>query len=163
MPTPLLTTQPKLSRYFNWAEVTRSDIAERKGILNSLPLALVPSAQYTAYKMDEVRMMLNRPVLISSWYRSLELNRMLGSKDTSAHVQGLGVDWICPEFGLPFEVAKHLASRKSSLDFDQLILEHTWIHISFARFSEPKRQVLSLLQNGGYAIGLTDKFGTPYK
>ena len=158
--TPL--TQDNLTEHFFLSEVTHSDIAERKSMDNTLPADLMTAAYKTAVGMEKVRACLgNKSISVSSWYRCLQLNQFLGSKDTSQHRKAEAVDFTCPAYGSPADVVKKLAANKDLIRFDQLILEHTWIHISWN--SNPggtqKGEVLSLLSNGGYAIGITDKFG----
>ena len=49
---------------------------------------------------------------------------------TSAHRTGHAVDFVCPEFGTPAQVAAHLAKHLPK--FDQLIEEFGgWVHIGF--------------------------------
>jgi hypothetical protein len=155
-------TQNNLTEHFYLTEVTDSIIAERNNIDNSLPADLMTTAYKTAVGMEKVRACLgNKAISVSSWYRCLQLNRILRSKDTSQHRKAEAVDFICPAYGTPADIVKKLAENKDLIRFDQLILEHTWVHISWN--SNPsgvqKGEVLSLLSNGGYAIGITDKFG----
>lgn len=153
----------KLSDHFSLDEAIISDTAERYGISNEPDKVTVAVMGLSAVGMERVRASLgNKPILISSWYRSLQLNRVLKSKDTSQHVKGEAIDFICPGFGSPLDICKQLIKYKELIRYDQLILEHTWAHISFAISSgKPKGQVLSLLATGGYASGLTDKKGNP--
>jgi hypothetical protein len=154
-----------LTEHFSLEEVTQSSLASRSGIDNSLPPKLIDAVTSTAKGMERVRALLgNLPVSITSWYRCPELNMALGSKLTSQHVKGEAVDFICPAFGTPLQICKRLLYVKELIRFDQLILEHTWIHISWkADPATPQRsQVLSLLATGGYAAGLTDRNGVSY-
>lgn len=152
-----------LSNYFTWEEVIHSNTAERKGFDNSLPPNLVSNVLYAASKMDYVRTILATPILVDDWYRCLDLNRFLGSKDNSDHCIGTAIDFISPHFGSPLAICKYLLQYKDSVNWKQLILEYTWVHISFEVSTEipAKKEVLTLLSNGGYARGLTDRFGEP--
>jgi hypothetical protein len=144
-----------ISKYFSWTEVTASDTAARLGIDNTL---LSPrtkeAASITAAHMDIVREFLGHPIHVNSWYRCLELNSVIGSKATSQHPKGEAVDFICPAFGTPAQICAAILA--SNLDFDQLIMEHTWVHISFSSMPNVhnRRQVLTLLKDGTYAKGL---------
>lgn len=144
-------------------EVVASQTASRHKINNLVPPDLLDAVQSTARQLDNVRDSLRRPILVSSWYRCLELNRLLRSSDTSQHVKGQAVDFVSPGFGSPAVICKSLVAAASQLNFDQLILEHTWVHISFIPANipnvKPRNQVLSLLSNGKYAIDLTNKSG----
>jgi hypothetical protein len=76
--------------------------------------------------------LLNKPVNISSGYRCLQVNRRLGSKDTSQHLKAEAVDFKCELFGSPKKVFD--AIKASNIQFDQLILEfNLWVHISFVK------------------------------
>jgi len=148
-----------LSEHFTLAEATHSQEAARKGIDNSLPSGeVVMTAAKTAVKLEKVRVILgNKPISVSSWIRCLALNRALKSKDDSKHVLGEAVDFICPAFGSPLDICRELIRQKVLVGFDQLILEHTWVHISWNALPNAiqRGQVLSLLSTGGYANGLT--------
>ena len=119
----------KLSRYFSLEEMTFSQTAVRKGIENDPSKAVIENLMHTAAEMDKVRTLLNRPVLVSSGYRSPELNKAIGGAATSAHMTGFAVDFTCPEYGTPKDIFN--AIRKSNIRYDQLIEEGQWVHISF--------------------------------
>jgi hypothetical protein len=119
----------KLTEHFSLDELTASETALRKGIDNTPPPAVTEKLRMLAATLEQVRSLLgNNSIRISSGYRSLELNRAIGSGDLSAHVLGYAVDFTCPKFGTPKEVAKKIA--ESPIKFDQLIYEGTWIHLS---------------------------------
>jgi zinc D-Ala-D-Ala carboxypeptidase len=154
-----------LTEHFFLSEVTHSDTASRLKIDNSLPPELVGAVIKTAVGMEKVRASLgNLPISISSWYRCLALNAAVRSKPTSQHIKGEAVDFTCPSFGSPLQVCKHLMEFKDLIRWDQLILEHTWVHISWNSIpsSSQRGEVLSLLSTGGYATGLTSANGEPY-
>jgi hypothetical protein len=119
----------KLSEHFNLDEFTASETAVRKGIDNTPPPVVTEKLRMLANTLEQVRTLLgNNSIRISSGYRCLALNRAIGSGDTSAHVLGYAVDFTCPKFGTPKEVANKIA--ESPIKFDQLIYEGTWIHLS---------------------------------
>lgn len=151
-----------LSSHFTFQEVIKSSIADRYGIDNSIPADILPAIMNTAAHMELVRLALRGNVIdVDSWYRCLELNQLLKSKDTSQHLKGEAVDFICPDFGAPLEIVRTLSQNFKLLQFDQLILEHTWVHISFNSIPDgkPRGQVLTLLSDKTYAVGITDKYG----
>ncbi len=154
-----------LSLHFSLAEATASETAERSGISNQPSDHELEVMTQTAEHMELVRTILGaKPLHINSWYRCLELNRAIGSKDTSQHIQGCAVDFIAPCYGEPLTICRKLIELVDQVQFDQLILEHTWVHISFAiPSSKPRHQVLSLIEGGHYATGLTDKHGVHYE
>jgi hypothetical protein len=157
-------TPMNLSAHFSLAEATRSAKAETLNILNIAPLSVIATMRETAAKLEIVRDILKRPISIDSWFRCAALNQAVGSKDTSQHRVGEAVDFICPTYGTPLDICRAIIKNKDQIKFDQLILEHSWVHVSFSILSgKPRGQVLSLLNTGGYATGLTDPKGTPYK
>ena len=118
-----------LSEHFNLNEFTASETATRKGIDNTPPAVVTERLRMLAATLEQVRSLLgNNSIRISSGYRCLALNRAIGSGDLSAHVLGYAVDFTCPKFGTPKEVANKIA--ESAIKFDQLIYEGTWIHLS---------------------------------
>lgn len=119
----------KLSPNFTLDEFTTSETALRKGIDNTPTPLVTEKLRMLAATLEQVRSLLgNNSIRISSGYRCLALNRAIGSGDLSAHVLGYAVDFTCPKFGTPKEVANKIA--ESPIKFDQLIYEGTWIHLS---------------------------------
>lgn len=154
-----------LSPHFTLQEAVFSEIAERHGINNSSPpQAVVDAARHTAERMEIVRTLLGAPIRISSWIRCPSLNAVLKSKPTSQHILGEAVDFTCDRFGTALEICTYLLGAQTRVRWHQLILEHTWVHISWKSDPNSKQagQVLSLLADGGYATGLTDRRGIAY-
>lgn len=150
-----------LSEHFSWAEAS---VTNHREIDNVIPSSLISAIKNTARGMERVRAALgDKSISISSWYRCPQLNTAVGSASTSQHLKGEAVDFICPKFGTPLEIVRILAKYPELIRFDQLILEYTWVHISFN--SDPnasqRHQVLTLLKNKKYAIGITDLNGAP--
>ena len=135
----------QLSPHFSLSEFTISQTASRLGVDNTPDETVIARLKQTAEGMEEVRDLLGgKPILISSGYRSLPVNRALGSSDTSAHVKGYAVDFICPAFGSPLAICKAL-SKSKGFEFDQLIEEKgQWVHISF----DPRMRREVLTYNG---------------
>lgn len=149
-----------LTENFSWQEAR---VTNHRDYDNYIPDLIVSAIKSTARRMERVRALLgNVPISVSSWYRCPDLNKAIGGSTRSQHMLGEAVDFICPRFGSPLEICRHLTYFKDLLGFDQLILEHTWVHISFPSIPNavPKGQVLTLLQNKrSYAHGLTDLKG----
>lgn len=145
----------QLSQHFSLAEATRSDAARMLGIDNSPTIAQHRrNLEYTAQQMERVRRVLgNRPLIVSSWYRNPTVNRAVGGVSNSAHAQGLAVDFTARGLSV-LDACRALVA--SDIQFDQLIYEyHRWVHIGFSR-TAPRRQVLHILQGRGYAFGLPE-------
>lgn len=147
-----------LTPHFDLYDFLKSQKAEDLGIDNTPPDAIVHALKLNAERMEWVRIALdNKPIIVSSGYRCPDLNAAIGSKPSSDHVKGLATDFVCPAFGTPAEICRHL--QTCDLAFKQLIYERTWVHISWDIVAElsgaaPKRQVLTLLAGGGYGAGV---------
>lgn len=152
-----------LSPHFSYAEGTISESAPRLGIDNTPSQEILRQMQNTASYLEKVRDLLGNPIHVNSFYRSPALNAAIGGVPTSQHCKGEAADIICPQYGSCYDICKAIiAAGPDAIPFDQLILEHTWVHISFLNpGSTPRGQVLSLLATGHYASGLTDKNGVP--
>lgn len=137
----------QLSDHFNLAELTVSETAARKGISNKPNAAMVDQLILTADRMEGVRQLLgNKPIIVLSGYRSPAVNKAVGGSSTSAHMSGQAVDFICPKFGTPAQVAAHLA--KHLKDYDQIIEEFgQWVHIGFGP-GKRKQQLTARKQAG---------------
>ncbi|MBH9536932.1 D-Ala-D-Ala carboxypeptidase family metallohydrolase [Novosphingopyxis sp. YJ-S2-01] len=121
----------KLTDHFTLAEMTASQIASRRGIDNTPGPAERKALRILCERvLEPVRAHFGRPVVISSGYRSPELNHAIGGSGDSQHSKGEAADFTIP--GLPnIEVARWMQAR---LNYDQLIYEFGptgWIHVSF--------------------------------
>lgn len=139
-----------LSPNFTLAELT---ITQQRGLDNTPSEVVLARLRTLAEHLEKVKAILGGvPILVNSAYRSPAVNKAVGSKPTSAHIQGWAADFIAPRFGTPFQVATALARDLKA--FDQLIYEGTWIHLSIdPRF---RGQVLTM-RGGKYLPGLQEK------
>lgn len=120
-----------LSPHFTLAELTVSEMAARKGIDNTPPDAVIARLKHAALGLEAIRIRLGAPIIVSSGYRSPDLNKAVGGSKTSAHMDGDAVDFICPGYGAPGAIVSAL--KDSGIAFDQLIEEFgRWVHVSFA-------------------------------
>jgi len=136
------------------SELLASDTATRLGLDN------IPDAQalgnlrnILAPGLQRLRDLLGAPISVSSAYRSPAVNRAVGGAASSQHMLGLAADIRCASFGPPKAVAKRCMEHASSLRYDQLIWEGTWVHISFVP-GVPRGQVLTAQFSGGKATYL---------
>jgi uncharacterized protein YcbK (DUF882 family) len=97
----------QVTKNFTLAELLHSNTAVRKGIEN------IPSTDHQAnlitacHELFQPMRDVFKPVLISSGYRSIAVNKAVGGSDKSAHCVGYAIDFISPSFGSP-KVAKFL-------------------------------------------------------
>jgi zinc D-Ala-D-Ala carboxypeptidase len=173
----------QLSDHFSLAEAVFSDTALRMGIDNAPSEKVLANMRQAALiGMEPIRRLLNVPVRVNSWFRCEELEKALCRKDYARwcakrrlpafdesgefgrawatyfalkqHPQGFAIDWVAPDFGTPAECSR--AVRDSGIKFDQLIMEGTWCHASFA--PAMRRQILSAtFENGtpSYSQGIS--------
>ncbi len=138
----------KLSPNFTLEELTHSETAVRRGINNEANPVIQNNLTIVAANMESVRELLDSsPITISSGFRNMEVNRIIGGSTKSAHMLGWAVDFICPRFGTPKQIVDKL--KDSDIKFDQVIEEGTWVHISFA--PERRRQILKATFKNGKA------------
>lgn len=136
----------RLSPHFSLEELTHSDTAVRLGIDNTPTAEVIDNLIFLAEKLEDVRNLLRCPMLISSGYRSRDLNDHLGSKRTSQHITGNAVDFIAPSFGNPESIVKAIV--ESDIEYDQVILEfNKWVHLSFTK-STPRKKSLIIDKKG---------------
>ena len=95
--------------------------------------------------LQPLRNHLKKPVVISSGYRSEDVNRAVGGVKGSQHLKGEAAD-------IHVENTEHLLKIMHFImdetDFDQLIWEKNkqgtqWVHVSYKRNGVNKHQVLS--------------------
>ncbi len=129
----------KLSEHFTLEQFSFSEVAARRGLDNTPGRIVITNLGLVAAVMERIRTLLgDRPIVVHSGYRSVEVNQAVGGVATSAHCHGLACDFVCPAFGTPVEVA--LAILKSDLEYDQLILEYGWVHVGLAQEGLLSRQ-----------------------
>jgi zinc D-Ala-D-Ala carboxypeptidase len=139
----------RLSENFSLEELTASETAARKGIDNTPSEEVINNLKRLAAALQEVRALLNhRAILISSGYRSHELNQAVGGSATSDHCKGLAADFICPSYGTPNDIIRAIAA--SGLSFKQVIREFDrWVHLSIPEEGqEPRKQALIIDREG---------------
>ena len=148
----------QLSKNFSLEEMERSQTAQRMGIKNKAGSGEIKNLTDLCYNvLEPCRAKFDKPIRISSGYRSEELCVAIGSKKTSQHALGMAVDMEIPSES-NLKVALWL---QNNVDFDQLILEYYtgeansgWIHVSFHEGNN-RKQVLTF-DGKSYTNGLPD-------
>ena len=144
-----------ISAHFTLGEFTASELAARNNIDNTPPPDQVANLKRLAAVMEDVRAALGgKSIYITSGYRCSKLNKLVGSKPTSAHVNGMACDFKCPSYGTPKDIVEAL--QAFLIPYDQLILEFYnpttgdgWVHIGLG--SNPRRQVLTINSMGTFS------------
>jgi uncharacterized protein YcbK (DUF882 family) len=150
----------QLSKHFTLEEFEKSQTATRKGIKNKAGSGEVKSLGDLCYEiLEPVRAKFDKPVTVTSGFRSEELCEAIGSKKTSQHAKGQAVDFEIA--GIPnIKIAYWI---QNNCDFDQLILEYYcptdgakgWVHVSYNEAGANRKQVLTF-DGKQYSNGLPD-------
>jgi len=140
-----------LTPHFTLAEMTASQMANREGLDNTPDSKTIANLVELCRTLEGVRDLVDRPILVSSGYRSAALNRKVGGAASSAHVLGLAADILAVSMS-PRDLARRIID--SDLSFDQLILEYDgWVHLGLSE-APLRREVLTIRKGTGYLPGL---------
>lgn len=135
---------------FKAIDFFKSNIAKKYKINNFVKSqTIIDNLSVVADKIQEVRNLLNCPIIISSAYRCHALNELVKGEKYSQHLYGQAIDFIAPEFGSPEEIVLFLKEMK--VEVDQCLIEDGWVHLSirknmnrnqFAKLSKDKFEVV---------------------
>jgi len=147
----------QLSKHLVLAEVTRSESAKRKGISNMPTPEHIENFKLIAQKVFEpIREHFKVPILISSGYRSKELNAAIGGSLTSQHCSGEALDLDMD--GTSVTNKQIFDFIKNNLVFDQLIWEFgtkdnpDWVHVSYESTGKQRKQILRATKVNGKTV-----------
>lgn len=147
-------SQDQLSKNFSLNELQASRTASLYGISNLANEAVVGALKALVERLlQPLRDMLEKPIKISSGYRCPELNRRIGGVRSSQHCLGEAVD-ISVDGLTTLELARLIIA--SGLEFDQLIDEQNWIHVSYKEGCNRNQVLTAKFSNGkaSYTEGL---------
>ena len=102
---------------------------------------------------EPLRMWVNGPIKINSFFRSPELNKAIGGSSKSQHCHGQAID-IDDTFGRATN-AEMFEFIKKHLDFDQIIWEFgdednpDWVHISYVSEEQNRNRCLQAYKEKG--------------
>jgi zinc D-Ala-D-Ala carboxypeptidase len=122
---------------FNYNEFVYSDTATKNNIEN------VPSPDQIengkALFENIIKPLRDKygEIRITSAYRNQELNTLVGGVPNSQHMTGQAVDIQTPTVSR-YQVAQWIIEN---LEYDQLIIEPTWLHISYSRTKNRKENL----------------------
>lgn len=129
----------RISKNFRFAEFEASEMAARYRIINVITdwgvrdniIALVREV------LQPLRDAWGKPLVINSGYRCPKLNKAVGGVAESQHVKGEAADVACDS---PQELARTVV--RLGLDFDQMIVYPTFVHLSHTEEKVNRRQIL---------------------
>lgn len=150
----------KLSQNFALHEFTKSQTASRRGIDNTPPPEHIENLRMLCERvLQPLRETIKVPIIVTSGYRSPELNEAIGGSATSHHCKGMAADIE----------ALHLDNRRLAmlieslhLPYTQLILEcyesgkpnSGWVHVSYD--PDDVRSDVLTYANGKYTAGIME-------
>ena len=144
----------KLSPNFSLSELTKSQTAERKGIINNPNADEIYNLRFLAENILQPIRDRFGSFMVSSGFRCPELSISIGSSKDSQHCKGQAADFEVAGVD-NYDLAVWI---RENLDFDQLILEcYTggntgWVHCSYAE--NGRKEVLTYDKLNGYRHGL---------
>ncbi len=124
-------------KHFNVSEFFHSSTAAKNGIKNEPGFdekaTIVRNINLLVDNvLDPVRDMVNTPIIITSGYRSPQVNRLVGGVDNSQHMSGCAADFYVKGFthSMMHEVFLYIFN---TLEYDQLIYYRSKniIHVSY--------------------------------
>lgn len=134
-----------MAKFFTVEELTKSTTAQQKGIKN------VPSKEQEQNLialienvLDPLREAYGKPIVVTSGYRCLALNKAVGGASNSQHMTGQAADIRSVEDTVQENKKLFDLIQNLKLPFDQLIDEYNlnWVHVSFSKRN--RRQVLKI-------------------
>ena len=147
-----------LSPHFTLAEMCESQTAEKHGIAN------IPSSEAVANMrrlcegcLEPLREALGLPIIITSGYRTKALNNhILHSARKSQHVSGQAADFYVEGASRRELLIKAFRQiiLDEDIDYDQLILYPTFIHVSYVSRTANRHKLTKANGHGTYC-GLT--------
>ena len=125
----------QLTKNFQLSEFLVSQTAERLRLDNTPNAQNIANLKLLCEKvLQPIRDNFNKPVVITSGFRSVAVNRAIGGSTKSQHMQGQAADFTIPSID-NYQLAKWI---EASLNYDQLILEFYtggntgWIHVGYS-------------------------------
>lgn len=143
----------KISEHISYSEATKSQTASRCGIVNDPNVEQLDAMKLVAEKVFEpLRKAIDKPILVSSFFRCEKLNKKIGGAPGSQHSKGEAMDLDLDGFN-----SELFSYIKSHLDFDQLIWEFgnvnqpDWVHVSYKKEGN-RKEVLRAVKEAGKTI-----------
>ena len=145
-----------LTPHFTLQELCASQTAEKHGIDNTPPEEAVGNLRALCENcLEPLREALGLPVVITSGFRTKALNAKLAhSSSTSQHMRGEAADFYVGK-GSREELIKAFREilTNPKIDFDQLILYPSFIHVSYVSKERNRRGILLARSDGKLGYG----------
>jgi len=143
-----------ISKHISYKEGIHSITAIRKGIDNQPNEEQLANMKLVAEKVFEpLRIFINGPIKVNSFFRSPDLNKAIGGSTKSQHCKGQAID-IDDTYGKATN-AEMYWWIKDNLDFDQMIWEFgnndnpDWVHVSYVSPDKNRNRCLKAYREDG--------------
>ena len=143
-----------ISEHISYKEGVYSITATRRGIDNTPNDEQLSNMETVAEEVFEpLRVYVDGPIKINSFFRCEELNKAIGGSKTSQHCKGQAMD-IDDNYGHATNAEMYHWIKKN-LDFDQMIWEFgdddepNWIHISYVSPEDNRNRCLRAYKSNG--------------
>ena len=138
----------QLSPHFRLSEMLNSGTGRSKGIPNEPTPEVVENLRKLCNEALEPIRALVGPLKINSRYRADAINKAVGGSITSAHSYGLAAD-LNPLKGTWKQLMD--ATIAAKIPLDQIIFEHTWVHVGLLQPKTGKKRgdKLSMFKTNG--------------
>ena len=156
--------------HFSLLEFTESPTARKHGIANVPPAEAVDNLKRLCENtLEPLREALQLPVVITSGFRTKALNDILAhASERSQHMQGRAADFYISSAGFRFQDSSFKSEptrrellikafreilQNPKIDFDQLILYPSFIHVSYVSKEKNRRGILLARSDGKLGYG----------
>ncbi len=142
-----------LTKNFTLKELTDSAWATTNRVDNTPPPAVLIELQRTAELLQRIRNYLtacagiDTPMSDISGFRSIPVNRGVGSSDGSDHVRGCAADFKARGM-TPYQVCQALLPKLDEFGIGQIINELTWVHVSTKMVAKPINRIITIDRHG---------------
>ena len=143
-----------ISKHISYKEGVHSITAIRKGIDNEPNEEQLANMKLVANNVFEpLRVFVNGPIKVNSFFRSPDLNKAIGGSTKSQHCKGQAID-IDDTYGKATNADMYWWI-KENLDFDQMIWEFgnndnpDWVHVSYVSPDKNKNRCLKAYRDNG--------------
>jgi hypothetical protein len=143
-----------ISKHISYKEGVHSITAIRKGIDNEPNEEQLANMKLVANNVFEpLRVFINGPIKVNSFFRSPDLNKAIGGSTKSQHCKGQAID-IDDTYGKATN-AEMYWWIKENLDFDQMIWEFgnndnpDWVHVSYVSPDKNRNRCLKAYRENG--------------
>jgi zinc D-Ala-D-Ala carboxypeptidase len=133
----------KISEHITWGQAIDSNTAETKNIFNYFtPEQLVRLTALANNIYEPLCKQFGITIPINSFFRNKKVNLLVGGSPTSQHCanDGAAIDLDADKTGIITN--KQLFDYiKDNMEFDQLIMENGWVHVSY-RENNNRKQII---------------------